>query len=88
VRIEVRAPGVKTRRHEMGLTQRQLSRMVGVTQNYIAAVEAGTRHAGPNLKQSLMDALKASFDDLFEVVLVEPRGREWQLHRRLSSGGS
>ena len=79
--VEVRARGLKARRRERGLTQRELARLVGVTQNYIPAIENGSRNPGPELTERLMKALRASFDDLFEVVLIEAQGRETRLHR-------
>jgi transcriptional regulator with XRE-family HTH domain len=82
VDVVVRATGLKARRQELGLTQRQLAKLVGVTQNYIPAIETGIRSAGPELMDRLMSALKASFDDLFEVYLIEPGGKESRLRRK------
>ena len=53
--------------------------MVGVTQNYIPAIENDGRHPGPKLTERLMTALGASFQDLFEVVLVDASGGETRL---------
>ena len=59
------------------LTQRELARRLGVTQNYIPALEAGTRNPGPKLRQSLMQLFQCDFEDLFVVVMVDPaNGRE------------
>ncbi len=82
VDVEVRASGLKARRRERGLTQRELAKLVGVTQNYIPAIENGGRHPGPELTERLMTALSASFEDLFEVVLIEASGRECKLRIR------
>ena len=79
VNVEVRASGLKARRRERGLTQRELAKLVGVTQNYIPAIETGNRHAGPDLIERLMHALEASFEELFEVVLVDASGKESRL---------
>ena len=54
------------------LTQRELARRLGVTQNYIPALEAGTRNPGPKLRQSLMQLFNCDFEDLFLVVMVNP----------------
>ena len=54
---------------------------MGVTQNYIPAIENGTRNPGPELRQRLTQVLMASFDDVFEVTLIEGPGRESHLRR-------
>ena len=54
------------------LTQRELARRLGVTQNYIPALEAGTRNPGPKLRQSLMQLFDCDFEELFQVVMVNP----------------
>jgi transcriptional regulator with XRE-family HTH domain len=73
IRIEVRATGLATLRHQAGLTQRELARRLGVTQNYIPALEAGTRQAGPKLRGALCDVLGCEFFQLFDVVLLDGR---------------
>ena len=50
--VEVRAIGLRAMRDRHHLTQRELARRLGVTQNYIPALEAGTRNPGPKLRQS------------------------------------
>ncbi len=57
-------------RHQ--LTQRELARRLGVTQNYIPALEAGTRNPGPKLRQALMQLFDCDFEELFQVVMVNP----------------
>jgi transcriptional regulator with XRE-family HTH domain len=71
MRVEVRATKLKTEREKRGLTQRQLAKDVGVSQNYIPALEAGARRAGPNVQQRLVGYFGCRFEDLFEVVLVD-----------------
>ena len=71
MRVEVRATRLKTEREKRGLTQRQLAKDVGVSQNYIPALEAGARRAGPNVQQRLVKYFGCRFEDLFEVVLVD-----------------
>ena len=63
-------------RQARGLTQRELARRLDVTQNYIPALEAGTRQAGPGLRAPLMENLGTGFFDLFDVVLVAGDGQE------------
>ncbi len=79
IRIEVRASRLAELRQARGLTQRELARRLDVTQNYIPAVEAGTRQAGPRLRGPLMENLGVDFFDLFDVVLVADDGQEVQL---------
>lgn len=80
VKVEVRATGLKGMREKRGLTQRQLARDLGVSQNYIPAIEAGSRKAGPDLMTSMVKYFRCDFWDLFEVVLVDPEsGREQAL---------
>src|SRR5438874_2706311 len=80
VKVEVRATGLKAMREKRGLTQRQLARDLGVSQNYIPAIEAGTRKAGPDLMGDMTRYFQCDFWDLFEVVLVNPEtGREQTL---------
>jgi len=56
----------------MGWTQRELARRLDVTQNYIPALELGSRNPGPSLRQALMKLFKVDFEDLFTVVMVNP----------------
>jgi transcriptional regulator with XRE-family HTH domain len=87
IRIEVRGTRLAELRQARGLTQRELARRLDVTQNYIPAVEAGTRQAGPRLRGPLMENLQAGFFDLFDVVLVADDGREVQLRPLAASSG-
>jgi transcriptional regulator with XRE-family HTH domain len=73
-RLEVRAPRLAEVRRARGLTQRELARSLGVTQNYIPALEAGTRLAGPRMRGLLCTSLDLGFFDLFDVVLVADDG--------------
>lgn len=70
--MEVRATGLRSRREAAGWTQRELARRLGVTQNYIPALELGNRNPGPDLRQRLMELFHADFEDLFTVVMVNP----------------
>lgn len=77
MKIGVRAAGLRTMREKRGLTQRQLARDLSISQNYVPAIEAGARHAGPKLQEQMVKYFKCRFEDLFEVVLVDPAsGRE------------
>jgi transcriptional regulator with XRE-family HTH domain len=70
-------------REKRGLTQRQLARDLGISQNYIPAIEANSRKAGPKVQQQMVKYFGCSFADLFEVVLIDPEsGREQVLQPR------
>ncbi len=53
MRVEVRATRLKALREARGLTQRRLAHDLGISQNYIPAIEAGARRAGPKLQEQL-----------------------------------
>jgi len=72
MKIEVRAVGLKAMRERRGLTQRKLAHDLGISQNYIPALEAGSRKASPKLPEQLVRYFSCRFEDLFEVVLVDP----------------
>jgi len=83
MRVEVRATGLKAMRQKRGLTQRQLSRDLGISQNYIPAIEAGARKAGPKLQAAMVKYFRVPFEELFTVVLVNPEtGEERVMERR------
>lgn len=81
MKVEVRATGLRAKREGMGWTQRELAKRLGVTQNYIPALEAGTRNPGPKLRQSLMQLFQCDFEDLFVVVMVNPVTKREQVLR-------
>jgi DNA-binding XRE family transcriptional regulator len=64
-------------REKRGLTQRKLAHDLGISQNYIPAIEAGARRAGPKLQEQLV--IGCRFADLFEVVLVDPESDREQV---------
>jgi putative transcriptional regulator len=83
MKVEVRAVGLKAMREKRGLTQRKLAHDLGISQNYIPAIEAGARKPGPKLQDALTRYFGVRFEDLFEVVLVNPEtGQEQLLSRR------
>ncbi|HUY97508.1 MAG TPA: helix-turn-helix transcriptional regulator [Verrucomicrobiae bacterium] len=78
--VVVRAVGLRTVRRRNQLTQRELARQLGVTQNYIPALESGARNPGPRLRAALLTVFQCTFEELFEVVVVDPATR---VERRL-----
>lgn len=79
--VEVRATGLRAMRDRHKLTQRELARRLNVTQNYIPALEAGTRNPGPKLRVSMMKLFQCDFEDLFQVVMVNPANKHEQVLR-------
>jgi len=79
--VEVRAVGLRAMREKHHLTQRELARRLQVTQNYIPALEAGTRNPGPKLRQALIQLFQCDFEDLFQVVMVNPVDHREQVLR-------
>lgn len=72
MRIEVRAIGLKAMRHKHGLTQRQLGNDLGLSLHYISAIEEGARRGSPKLQDRLVKYFGCRFEDLFEIILVDP----------------
>jgi len=66
-------------REKRGLTQRKLAHDLGISQNYIPAIEAGARRAGPKLQEQLVKYFGCRFEELFEVVLVDSDGKREQV---------
>ena len=77
--VEVRATGLRAMREKKGLTQRELAHHLGISQNYSPALESGARRPGPKLGQALMKFFHANFEDLFEVVMVNPESSSEQV---------
>jgi transcriptional regulator with XRE-family HTH domain len=65
-------------RQKRGLTQRQLARELGISQNYVPAIEANDRQAGPNLQQMVKYFLR-TFSDLLDVILIDPETKTEQV---------
>lgn len=87
MRVEVRATGLRAHRDAKGWTQRELAKRLGVTQNYIPALELGSRNPGPDLRQKLMDLFAVDFEDLFTVVMVNPVTNQEDVMVRESRSG-
>ena len=88
MRVEVRATGLREVRQKHGLTQRELARHLRISQNYIPAIEGGARHAGSKLQEQMVKYFGCRFDELFEVVLIDPdTGQERVLQPRRTQSG-
>ena len=72
MKVEIRAVYLKGTREKRGLTQRQLAKDIGISQNYIPALEAGARRPGRSVQERLLNYFGCAFEDLFEIVLVDP----------------
>jgi transcriptional regulator with XRE-family HTH domain len=81
ISVRIRAKNLSSVRRQLPMTQRVLARQVGVTQNYLSALENGHRSPSAPLCCRLILALDASFDELFDVVLIEDLDRETLLTR-------
>ncbi len=79
MRVEVRATGLKAMRRQRGLTQRRLEIALRLSRNYIPALEEGARRPGPVMRDRLIQYFGCRFEDLFEVVLVDPERHQEQL---------
>jgi DNA-binding XRE family transcriptional regulator len=79
MKIQVRATGLKAMREKRGLTQRRLAHDLGISQNYIPAIEGGARQAGPKLQQQMVKYFGVRFADLFDIVLVDPETNREQI---------
>ncbi len=66
-------------REKRGLTQRQLAKDIGVSQNYIPALEAGARRPGRGVQERLLKYFGCPFEELFEIVLVDPETSKEQV---------
>lgn len=83
MKVEVRATGLKAMREKRGLTQRKLAHDLSISQNYIPAIKAGSRKAGPKLQEQMVKYFGCRFEDLFTVVVVNSdSGEEQVLVRR------
>jgi transcriptional regulator with XRE-family HTH domain len=69
-------------RHSRGLTQRQLARDLGISQNYVPAIEANARQAGAKPQQR-PKYFGAPFEAIFDLLRIDPdTGRERPLSPR------
>jgi transcriptional regulator with XRE-family HTH domain len=72
MKVEVRAVGLKAMQEKRGLTQRKLAHDLGISQNYIPAIEANSRPgwskpsalAGALLQMHLRGSVRGGVDRL------------------------
>lgn len=78
MRVENPSNPSKAIRQQRGLTQRKLATELACSQNYIPALEANSRQPGPKIIDQLLAYFGCDFFDLFEVILVEAKGKHPQ----------
>jgi len=61
---------VKTRRAEIGLTQKSVAEKVGITQAYVAEIEAGRKSATLAVIAGLADILKTTPSNLLSAEMA------------------
>jgi transcriptional regulator with XRE-family HTH domain len=81
MKVEIRAVGLKAMREKHGLTYRKLAHDRGISQNSVAAIEAGARRAGPKLQDQLAEFVGCRFEELLDIVLVDPDRQREQLRK-------
>ncbi len=59
-------------RERRGLTQQQLAERLGIPEDQFAGLESGKSSAGRHLRLILMRYFDCQFEDLFEVLEVNP----------------
>ncbi len=74
--IETRAVGLRRMRETGGLTRQQLADKLGMPVNAVEALESGEERPSRELMGALMVHFDCSFEDLFEVVAVNPDGND------------
>jgi DNA-binding Xre family transcriptional regulator len=72
LKIEVRAVGLKAMREKRGLTQRKLAHDLGISQNYNPGHRGWSTPCRSEATGAVGEVLGCRFEDLFEVVLVNP----------------
>ena len=70
--IETRAVGLRRMRGTRGLTRQQLAHTLGMPVSAVEALESGEERPSRELRRALMAYFDCSFEDLFEVVSVNP----------------
>jgi DNA-binding XRE family transcriptional regulator len=79
VKLEVRATGLKAMCEKRGLTQRKLAHDLGISRTTNRPIESGARKPRPKLQQAMVKYFKGRFDELFEVVLINPESGQEQV---------
>ena len=74
--IETRAVGLRRMRETGGLTRQQLADKLGLPVNTLDALESGVEKPSHELRRVLMAYFVCNFEDLFEVVAVNPDGND------------
>lgn len=56
---------IRNRRHELGLSQKELAHRSGLNRTYISQLEQGTRNISLESAENLAEALKITLSELF-----------------------
>jgi DNA-binding XRE family transcriptional regulator len=70
--IETRAVGLRPMRETRRLTRQQLADRLGMSVRTVESLESGVERPSRELRRVLMAYFDCSFEDLFEVVSVNP----------------
>lgn len=70
-KVRLKKRDVWNRLDQLGMSQNQLARTLGITSGYLSQLMTGTRCPSAEMRMHLQDVLGASdFDDLFVLELV------------------
>ena len=85
---------IRAERHALGLTQTELSRLLGISPSYVSSLERNLRHPSAGLLRKIHETLHISYDYLFDMppfqaaLLREaPASYETRFHSLLSTTG-
>ena len=67
---------LKVIRNNKGMTQEQLSEMVGINSKYLSSIERGKENPTLNMIIKISESLDATIDDIFKDIEIEdPKNR-------------
>jgi transcriptional regulator with XRE-family HTH domain len=66
--IRAKKPDITEARMRIGLSQRGLCRVTGLSSPFISQLENQNRNASPEAVKKICEALNMTFDHLFEIV--------------------
>jgi len=72
MKIEIRTTGLRAMRESRGLTQEALADVLGMSPDWLVALESGTVKPGRPLRHVLIAYFDCRFEELFQVEMVNP----------------